>query len=202
MTKTSQFELKEKLSFGEELFPIFYSKRMNEVDKDLTVSLPIDKSIAINILELEKTKDKEEIAEIVGKTLFGVMSEVRRQRNLVDLYNAGILRDKPVIKKYVVQIMPLENLYSYIDEEGIASFLNFMLEHGTKSGHYFVCINNGEAEHIPENLYDQFKTVISKKGLKESDYLRTLGDTEEVNDLIKELGEEESRNNFIVKHNK
>lgn len=202
MTKTSQFELKEKLSFGEELFPIFYSKRMNEVDKDLTVSLPIDKSIAINILELEKTKDKEEIAEIVGKTLFGVMSEVRRQRNLVDLYNAGILKDKPVIKKYVVQIMPLENLYSYIDEEGIASFLNFMLEHGTKSGHYFVCINNGEAEHIPENLYDQFKTVISKKGLKESDYLRTLGDTEEVNDLIKELGEEESRNNFIVKHNK
>ena len=202
MTKTSQFELKEKLSFGEELFPIFYSKRMNEVDKDLTVSLPIDKSIAINILELEKTKDKEEIAEIVGKTLFGVMSEVRRQRNLVDLYNAGILKDKPVIKKYVVQIMPLENLYSYIDEEGIASFLNFMLEHGTKSGHYFVCINNGEAEHIPENLYDQFKTVISKKGLKESDYLRTLGDTEEVNNLIKELGGEESRNNFIVKHNK
>lgn len=202
MTKTSQFELKEKLSFGEELFPIFYSKRMNEVDKDLTVSLPIDKSIAINILELEKTKDKEEIAEIVGKTLFGVMSEVRRQRNLVDLYNAGILKDKPVIKKYVVQIMPLENLYSYIDEEGIASFLNFMLEHGTKSGHYFVCINNGEAEHIPENLYDRFKTVISKKGLKESDYLRTLGDTEEVNGLIKELGEEESRNNFIVKHNK
>lgn len=202
MTKTSRFELKEKLSFGEELFPIFYSKRMNEVDKDLTVSLPIDKSIAINILELEKTKDKEEIAEIVGKTLFGVMSEVRRQRNLVDLYNAGILKDKPVIKKYVVQIMPLENLYSYIDEEGIASFLNFMLEHGTKSGHYFVCINNGEAEHIPENLYDQFKTVISKKGLKESDYLRTLGDTEEVNNLIKELGGEESRNNFIVKHNK
>lgn len=202
MTKTSQFELKEKLSFSEELFPIFYSKRMNEVDKDLTVSVSVDKSIAINILELEKTKDKEEIAEIVGKTLFGVMSEVRRQRNLVDLYNAGILKDKPVIKKYVVQIMPLENLYSYIDEEGIASFLNFMLEHGTKSGHYLVCINNGEAEHIPEDLYDQFKTVTSKKGLKESDYLRTLGDTEEVNDLIKELGEEESRNNFIVKHNK
>lgn len=202
MTKTSQFELKEKLSFSEELFPIFYSKRMNEVDKDLTVSVSVDKSIAINILELEKTKNEEEIAEIVGKTLFGVMSEVRRQRNLVDLYNAGILKDKPVIKKYVVQIMPLENLYSYIDEEGIASFLNFMLEHGTKSGHYFVCINNGEAEHIPENLYDRFKTVISKKGLKESDYLRTLGDTEEVNGLIKELGEEESRNNFIVKHNK
>ena len=202
MTKTSQFELKEKLSFSEELFPIFYSKRMNEVDKDLTVSVSVDKSIAINILELEKTKDKEEIAEIVGKTLFGVMSEVRRQRNLVDLYNAGILKDKPVIKKYVVQIMPLENLYSYIDEDGIASFLNFMLEHGTKSGHYLVCINNGEAEHIPEDLYDRFKTVISKKGLKESDFLRTLGDTVEVSDLIKELGEEESRNNFIVKHNK
>jgi hypothetical protein len=202
MTKTSQFELKEKLSFSEELFPIFYSKRMNEIDKDLTVSVPFDKSIAINILELEKTKDKEEIAEIVGKKLFGVMSEVRRQRNLVDLYNAGVLKDKPVIKKYVVQIMPLENLYKYIDGEGIASFLNFMLEYGTKSGHYFVCINNGEAEHIPENLYDQFKTVVSKKGLKENDFLRTLGDTEEVSDLIKELGEEESQNTFIVKHNK
>lgn len=202
MTKTSQFELKEKLSFSEELFPIFYSKRMNEIDKDLTVSVPFDKSIAINILELEKTKDQEEIAEIVGKKLFGVMSEVRRQRNLVDLYNAGVLKDKPVIKKYVVQIMPLENLYKYIDGEGIASFLNFMLEYGTKSGHYFVCINNGEAEHIPENLYDQFKTVVSKKGLKENDFLRTLGDTEEVSDLIKELGEEESQNTFIVKHNK
>ena len=201
MTKTSQFELKEKLSFSEELFPIFYSKRMNEIDKDLTVSVPFDKSIAINILELEKTKDQEEIAEIVGKKLFGVMSEVRRQRNLVDLYNAGVLKDKPVIKKYVVQIMPLENLYKYIDGEGIASFLNFMLEYGTKSGHYFVCINNGEAEHIPENLYDQFKTVVSKKGLKENDFLRTLGDTEEVSDLIKELGEEESQNTFIVKHN-
>ena len=200
MTKTSQFELKEKLSFSEELFPIFYSKRMNEIDKDLTVSVPFDKSIAINILELEKTKDQEEIAEIVGKKLFGVMSEVRRQRNLVDLYNAGVLKDKPVIKKYVVQIMPLENLYKYIDGEGIASFLNFMLEYGTKSGHYFVCINNGEAEHIPENLYDQFKTVVSKKGL--NDFLRTLGDTEEVSDLIKELGEEESQNTFIVKHNK
>lgn len=202
MTKTSQFELKEKLSFSEELFPIFYSKRMNEVDKDLTISVPFDKSIAINILELEKTKDQEEIAEIVGKKLFGVMSEVRRQRNLVDLYNAGVLKDKPVIKKYVVQIMPLENLYKYIDGEGIASFLNFMLEHGTKSGHYFVCINNGEAENIPESLYDQFKTVVSKKGLKENDFLRTLGDTEEVSNLIKELGEEESQNNFIVKHNK
>lgn len=202
MTKTSQFELKEKLSFSEELFPIFYSKRMNEIDKDLTVSVPFDKSIAINILELEKTKDQEEIAEIVGKKLFGVMSEVRRQRNLVDLYNAGVLKDKPVIKKYVVQIMPLENLYKYIDGEGIASFLNFMLEYGTKSGHYFVCINNGEAEHIPENLYDQFKTVVSKKGLKENDFLRTLGDTEEVSNLIKELGEEEPQNTFIVKHNK
>lgn len=202
MTKSSQFELKEKLSFGEELFPIFYSKRMNEIDKDLTVSVPFDKSIAINILELEKTKDQEEIAEIVGKKLFGVMSEVRRQRNLVDLYNAGVLKDKPVIKKYVVQIMPLENLYKYIDGEGIASFLNFMLEYGTKSGHYFVCINNGEAENIPESLYDQFKTVVSKKGLKENDFLRTLGDTEEVSNLIKELGEEESQNTFIVKHNK
>lgn len=202
MTKTSQFELKEKLSFSEDLFPIFYSKRMNEIDKDLTVSVPFDKSIAINILELEKTKDQEEIAEIVGKKLFGVMSEVRRQRNLVDLYNAGVLKDKPVIKKYVVQIMPLENLYKYIDGEGIASFLNFMLEYGTKSGHYFICINNGEAEHIPENLYDQFKTVVSKKGLKENDFLRTLGDTEEVSNLIKELGEEESQNTFIVKHNK
>ena len=202
MTKTSQFELKEKLSFSEELFPIFYSKRMNEIDKDLTVSVPFDKSIAINILELEKTKDQEEIAEIVGKKLFGVMSEVRRQRNLVDLYNAGVLKDKPVIKKYVVQIMPLENLYKYIDGEGIASFLNFMLEHGTKSGHYFVCINNGEAEHIPENLYDQFKTVVSKKGLKENDFLRTLGDTEEVSNLIKELDKEGSQNTFIVKHNK
>lgn len=202
MTKTSQFELKEKLSFSEELFPIFYSKRMNEIDKDLTVSVPFDKSIAINILELEKTKGQEEIAEIVGKKLFGVMSEVRRQRNLVDLYNTGVLKDKPVIKKYVVQIMPLENLYKYIDGEGIASFLNFMLEYGTKSGHYFVCINNGEAEHIPENLYDQFKTVVSKKGLKENDFLRTLGDTEEVSNLIKELGEEESQNTFIVKHNK
>lgn len=202
MTKTSQFELKEKLSFSEELFPIFYSKRMNEVDKDLTISVPFDKSIAINILELEKTKDKEEIAEIVGKKLFGVMSEVRRQRNLVDLYNAGVLKDKPIIKKYVVQIMPLENLYKYIDGEGIASFLNFMLEYGTKSGHYFVCINNGEAENIPESLYDQFKTVVSKKGLKENDFLRTLGDTEEVSNLIKELGEEKSQNTFIVKHNK
>ena len=130
------------------------------------------------------------------------MSEVKRQRNLVDLYNAGVLKEEPVIKKYLVQIMPLENLYSYIGEDGIASFLNFMLEHGTKSGHYFVCINNGEAEHIPENLYDQFKTVISKKGLKENDFLRTLGDTEEVSNLIKELGEEESQNTFIVKHNK
>ena len=202
MTKTSQFELKEKLSFSEELFPIFYSKRMNEIDKDLTISVPFDKSIAINILELEKTKDKEEIAEIVGKKLFGVMSEVRRQRNLVDLYNAGVLKDKPVIKKYVVQIMPLENLYKYIDGEGIASFLNFMLEYGTKSGHYFVCINNGEAENIPESLYDQFKTVVSKKGLKENDFLRTLGDTEEVNELIKELNKEGSQNTFIVKHNK
>lgn len=202
MTKTSQFELKEKLSFSEDLFPIFYSKRMNEVDKDLTVSVSVDKSIAINILELEKTKNEEEIAEIVGKKLFKVMSEVKRQRNLVDLYNAGVLKEEPVLKKYLVQIMPLENLYSYIGEDGIASFLNFMLEYGTKSRHYFVCINNGEAEHIPEDLYDQFKTVISKKGLKESDYLRTLGDTEEVNDLIKGLGEEESRNNFIVKHNK
>ena len=202
MTKTSQFDLKEKLSFSEDLFPIFYSKRMNEVDKDLTISVPFDKSIAINILELEKTKNKEEIAEIVGKKLFGVMSEVRRQRNLVDLYNAGVLKDKPVIKKYVVQIMPLENLYKYIDGEGIASFLNFMLEYGTKSGHYFVCINNGEAENIPESLYDQFKTVVSKKGLKENDFLRTLGDTEEVSNLIKELGEEKSQNTFIVKHNK
>lgn len=202
MTKTSQFELREKLSFSEELFPIFYSKRMNEVDKDLTISVPFDKSIAINILELEKAKDQEEIAEIVGKKLFGVMSEVRRQRNLVDLYNAGVLKDKPVIKKYVVQIMPLENLYKYIDGEGIASFLNFMLEYGTKSGHYFVCINNGEAENIPESLYDQFKTVVSKKGLKENDFLRTLGDTEEVSELIKELDKEGSQNTFIVKHNK
>lgn len=201
MTKTSQFELKEKLSFSEDLFPIFYSKRMNEVDKDLTVSVSVDKSIAINLLELEKTKGREEIAEIVGKELFKVMSEVKRQGNLVDLYNAGVLKEEPVIKKYIVQLMPLENLYNYIGGEGIASFLNFMLERGTKSGHYFVCINNGEAEHIAENLYDKFKTVISKKGLKENDFLRTLGDTEEVSELIKELDKEGSQNTFIVKHN-
>lgn len=196
----NKLEKVEKLVLTEENFPVFYAKKINEVEqKSLKCEMPVKRSIEVNLQKLEQELTSEELAEKVGKQLFNIMDEVRRNQNMLDLYEAGKLENRPRIEETIIQILPLENLYHYIGAEGVNQFLELMLTVGTKCGYYLMAINNGKNESIPVELYGQFKTVVTKSGLEEANYLTYLGNTEEVKSFATELNKEGSKENFVVK---
>ena len=197
---TKKLETLKELVLTEQDFPVFYAKKINEVDnKDLKCELPIKRSVAVNLQKLEQDFSPEQIAEKVGKELFNVMDEVRRNYNMLELYEAGKLEKKPHIEKVIVQIMPLEKLYHFIGAEGVKQFLELMLTVGVKCGYYLMAINNGKNESIPEDLYGKFKTVVTKSGLELENYLAYLGDNMEVKEVAEQMNEDGSTVNFIVK---
>ena len=197
----NKLEKVEKLVLTEQNFPVFYAKKINEVEqKSLKCEMPVKRSIEVNLQKLEREFTSEELAEKVGKQLFNIMDEVRRNQNMLDLYEAGKLENRPRIEKTIIQILPLENLYHYIGAEGVNQFLELMLTVGTKCGYYLMAINNGKNESIPVELYGQFKTVVTKSGLEEANYLTYLGNTEEVKSIATELNKEGSKENFVVKN--
>ena len=196
----NKLEKVEKLVLTEENFPVFYAKKINEVEqKSLKCEMPVKRSIEVNLQKLEQELTSEELAEKVGKQLFNIMDEVRRNQNMLDLYESGKLENRPRIEKTIIQILPLENLYHYIGAEGVNQFLELMLTVGTKCGYYLMAINNGKNESIPVELYGRFKTVVTKSGLEEANYLTYLGNTEEVKSFATELNKEGSKENFVVK---
>lgn len=196
----NKLEKVEKLVLTEENFPVFYAKKINEVEqKSLKCEMPVKRSIEVNLQKLEQKLTSEELAEKVGKQLFNIMDEVRRNQNMLDLYEAGKLENRPRIEETIIQILPLENLYHYIGAEGVNQFLELMLTVGTKCGYYLMAINNGKNESIPVELYGRFKTVVTKSGLEEANYLTYLGNTEEVKSFATELNKEGSKENFVVK---
>lgn len=198
---TNKIETLEKLLLTEQDFPVFYAKKINEIgNKSLKCELPIKRSVEINLQKLELELTPEEIAEKVGKQLFNIMDEVRRNHNMLELYEAGRLENRPYFEKTIVQILPLENLYHFIGEEGVKQFLELMLTVGVKCGYYLMAINNGENTSIPEGLYGKFKTVVTKRGLELENYLAYLGDNMEVKELATKLNQNGSKDNFIVKH--
>ena len=197
----NKLEKVEKLVLTEENFPVFYAKKINEVEqKSLKCEMPVKRSIEVNLQKLEQKLTSEELAEKVGKQLFNIMDEVRRNQNMLDLYEAGKLENRPRIEETIIQILPLENLYHYIGAEGVNQFLELMLTVGTKCGYYLMAINNGKNESIPVELYGRFKTVVTKSGLEEANYLTYLGNTDEVKSFATELNKEGSKENFVVKN--
>lgn len=197
---TNKIETLEKLLLTEQDFPVFYAKKINETEnKDLKCEIPIKRSIEINLQKLEQELTSEEIGEKVGKQLFNIMDNVRRNHNMLELYEAGKLENRPYFEKTIVQILPLENLYHFIGAEGVKEFLEFMLTVGVKCGYYLMAINNGKNESIPEDLYGKFKTVVTKSGLELENYLAYLGDNIEVKEVAEKMGEDGSTVNFIVK---
>lgn len=196
----NKLEKVEKLVLTEENFPVFYAKKINEVEqKALKCEMPVKRSIEVNLQKLEQELTSEKLAEKVGKQLFNIMDEVRRNQNMLDLYESGKLENRPRIEETIIQILPLENLYHYIGSEGVNQFLELMLTVGTKCGYYLMAINNGKNESIPVELYGRFKTVVTKSGLEEANYLTYLGNTEEVKSFATELNKEGSKENFVVK---
>ena len=196
----NKLEKVEKLVLTEENFPVFYAKKINEVEqKALKCEMPVKRSIEVNLQKLEQELTSEKLAEKVGKQLFNIMDEVRRNQNMLDLYESGKLENRPRIEETIIQILPLENLYHYIGAEGVNQFLELMLTVGTKCGYYLMAINNGKNESIPVELYGRFKTVVTKSGLEEANYLTYLGNTEEVKSFATELNKEGSKENFVVK---
>jgi hypothetical protein len=197
----NKLEKVEKLVLTEENFPVFYAKKINEVEqKALKCEMPVKRSIEVNLQKLEQELTSEKLAEKVGKQLFNIMDEVRRNQNMLDLYESGKLENRPRIEETIIQILPLENLYHYIGAEGVNQFLELMLTVGTKCGYYLMAINNGKNESIPVELYGRFKTVVTKSGLEEANYLTYLGNTEEVKNFATELNKEGSKENFVVKN--
>lgn len=197
----NKLEKVEKLVLTEENFPVFYAKKINEMEqKSLKCEMPVKRSVEVNLQKLQQELTSEELAEKVGKQLFNIMDEVRRNQNMLDLYEAGKLENRPRIEETIIQILPLENLYHYIGAEGVNQFLELMLTVGTKCGYYLMAINNGKNESIPVELYGRFKTVVTKSGLEEANYLTYLGNTEEVKSFATELNKEGSKENFVVKN--
>ena len=104
---TKKYETLKELVLTEQDFPVFYAKKINEVDnKDLKCELPINRSVAVNLQKLEQEFTPEQVAEKVGKELFNVMDEVRRNHNMLELYEAGKLEKNLILKKLLFKLCP------------------------------------------------------------------------------------------------
>lgn len=189
--------LTNRAVLGKENFPsVLFKKNGIFIDpENLMVVDPIQSSVNIDIKEIYQSvkmevEDDSEARELtalkLGRILTNLMFDIRRRKNMLSLQKSGVLKRIEETKTKLVNIYSFEKAYSYIGQEGLDVFLDF-IKHYSKKGN--VLVEFEFTEDIPLEIAEKFKgykTIIATSGFSEDTYYSLFENNESLRSSLNE----------------
>jgi hypothetical protein len=189
--------LTNRAVLGKENFPsVLFKKNGIFIDpENLMVVDPIQSSVNIDVEEIYQSvkmgvEDDSEARELtalkLGRILTNLMFDIRRRKNMLSLQKSGVLKRIEETKTKLVNIYSFEKAYSYIGQEGLDVFLDF-IKHYSKKGN--VLVEFEFTEDIPLEIAEKFKgykTIIATSGFSEDTYYSLFENNESLQSSLNE----------------
>ena len=163
--------------------------------ESLVVVASIQSSVNIDVEEIYQSvkmgvEDDSEARELtalkLGRIFTNLMFDIRRRKNMLSLQKNGVLKRIEDVKTKLVKIYSFEKAYSYIGQEGLDVFLDF-IKHYSKKGN--VLVEFEFTEDIPLEIAEKFKgykTIIATSGFSEDTYYSLFENNESLRSSLNE----------------
>lgn len=146
---------------------------------DVVVVGSVDSSMEIDVEKIyqsvkDQVKDDSEAKELtalkIGRFFTNLMFSIRRRRNVLSLQQKGVLKRIVDVKTKLVKIYSFDKAYSYIGQEGLDVFLDFVKLYSAE-GNVLVKFefNQGVPLEVVEKFKD-YKTIIATSGFSKDTY--------------------------------
>lgn len=172
--------LKEDLVLSKKSYPIASLISNNEERYSLRhdENFEVDKVIRINVSEVISKYGYDKGSEILCQKLYYIVSDIYRVANIAKLREYKILNDTKSNKKTLLVIDSLDELFLYIHEDAIFSFLKVMVEFGRDYDFFieFIIKSNTPLPPIAIDLLKKCQTIVSTSEISEEYYLSFFGD--------------------------
>jgi hypothetical protein len=163
--------------------------------ESLVVVASIQSSVNIDVeeiyqsvkMEVEDDSEARELTALkLGRIFTNLMFDIRRRKNMLSLQKNGVLKRIEDVKTKLVKIYSFEKAYSYIGQEGLDVFLDF-IKHYSKKGN--VLVEFEFTEDIPLEIAEKFKgykTIIATSGFSEDTYYSLFENNESLRSSLNE----------------
>lgn len=163
--------------------------------ENLMVEAPIQSSVIINVEEIcqsvkMETEDDSEAKELtalkLGRIFTNLMFDIRRRKNMLSLQKNGVLKRIEDVKTKLVEIYSFEKVYSYIGQEGLDVFVDFVKRYSAEGN---VLVKFEFNEDIPLEVVEKFKgykTIIATSGFSEDTYYSIFENNESLRSSLNE----------------
>ena len=189
--------LTNRAVLDKENFPSVLLKRTGiSIDpENLMVVAPIQSSVNIDIEEIYQSvkmevKDDSEVRELtalkLGRIFTNLMFDIRRRKNMLSLQKNGVLKRIEDVKTKLVKIYSFEKAYSYIGQEGLDVFVDFVKRYSVEGN---VLVKFEFTEDVPFEVAEKFKgykTIIATSGFSEDTYYSIFENNESLRSSLNE----------------
>lgn len=189
--------LTNRAVLDKENFPsvLFKKTEIFIVPENLMVVAPIQSSVNIDIeeiyqsvkLEVEDDSEARELTALkLGRIFTNLMFDIRRRKNMLSLQKNGVLKRIEDVKTKLVKIYSFEKAYSYIGQEGLDVFVDFVKRYSVEGN---VLVKFEFTEDVPFEVAEKFKdykTIIATSGFSEDTYYSLFENNESLRSSLNE----------------
>ena len=189
--------LTNRAVLNKENFPsVLFKKTGIFIDpENLMVVDPIQSSVNIDVEEIYQSvkmgvEDDSEARELtalkLGRIFTNLMFDIRRRKNMLSLQKNGVLKRIEDVKTKLVKIYSFEKAYSYIGQEGLDVFVDFVKRYSVEGN---VLVKFEFTEDVPFEVAEKFKgykTIIATSGFSEDTYYSIFENNESLRSSLNE----------------
>lgn len=163
--------------------------------ESLVVVASIQSSVNIDVeeiyqsvkMEVEDDSEARELTALkLGRIFTNLMFDIRRRKNMLSLQKNGVLKRIEDVKTKLVKIYSFEKAYSYIGQEGLNVFVDFVKQYSAEGN---VLVKFEFNEDIPLGIAEKFKdykTIIATSGFSEDTYYSLFENNESLRSSLNE----------------
>ena len=138
-------------------------------------------------MEVEDDSEARELTALkLGRIFTNLMFDIRRRKNMLSLQKNGVLKRIEDVKTKLVKIYSFEKAYSYIGQEGLDVFVDFVKRYSVEGN---VLVKFEFAEDVPFEVAEKFKdykTIIATSGFSEDTYYSLFENNESLRSSLNE----------------
>ena len=189
--------LTNRTTLGKDDFPsvLFKKTEIFIAPESLMVVAPIQSSVTIDVeeicqsvkIEVEDDSEAKELTALkLGRIFTNLMFDIRRRKNMLFLQKNGVLKRIEDVKTKLVKIYSFEKAYSYIGQEGLDVFVDFVKRYSVEGD---VLVKFEFNEDIPFEVAEKFKgykTIIATSGFSEDTYYSLFENNESLRSSLNE----------------
>ena len=163
--------------------------------ESLVVVASIQSSVNIDVeeiyqsvkMEVEDDSEARALTALkLGRIFTNLMFDIRRRKNMLSLQKNGVLKRIEDVKTKLVKIYSFEKAYSYIGQEGLNVFVDFVKQYSAEGN---VLVKFEFNEDIPLEIAEKFKdykAIIATSGFSEDTYYSLFENNESLRSSLNE----------------